>query len=256
MSFFSITQPAKTSVINGDCFDVMDDMIKNKEQYSLVIADPPYFLSNDGLTAYKGRFANVNKGEWDKSKGLELNHEFNKEWLSRCKKLLSPRGSIWVTGTFHNIYSVGFAMQELGFHILNNITWVKPSPPPNLSCRTFTHSTETILWAKADKKTRYIFNYDDMTLENDYLQMKDVWEFKPPSMEEKSEGKHPTQKPIALFDRIVRASVRENATVLDPFLGSGTTSIACLMNNINSVGIEQDIEYCELAKKRITKFVT
>lgn len=256
MEYFSIDKPATAKIINGDCLEVMDEMIKNKEQYSLVIADPPYFLSNDGLGVHSGEYSVVNKGNWDKSKGVFLNHEFNKSWLLRCKKLLSPRGSLWVSGTMHNIFSIGLALQELGFVILNNITWVKTNPPPNLSCRTFTHSTETIIWAKPKKKTRYIFNYDDMVVENDYVQMKDVWSFASPNKDEKTEGYHPTQKPIALYDRIVRASTRENATVLDPFLGSGTTSLACLVNNINSVGIEQDIKYCEIAKKRITKFIS
>src|SRR6202158_1851405 len=124
----------------------------------LVFADPPYFLSNGGITCHAGKMVSVNKGEWDKSRGPDANHDFNRAWLAACQRVLKPNGSIWVSGTAHVIHSVGFAMQQLGFKLLNDISWVKPNPPPNLSCRYFTHATDTIIWAAKEKKSRHTFH--------------------------------------------------------------------------------------------------
>ena len=145
---------------------------------SVLWTDPPYLLSNDGVTCVAGRMVPVNKGEWDRSQGLELDHAFNRNWLRECSRVLKPAGTIWVTGTLHVYLSVGMAMLEEGFRILNDIVWEKPNPPPNLACRCFTHSTETILWAtKASKKSkaRYTLNYDSMRREAGGKQMKNVW---------------------------------------------------------------------------------
>ena len=142
-------------------------------------------------------------------------------------------------------------MQELEMKILNNVTWQKPNPPPHLAGRYFTHSTETLLWARINEKAKHKYNYELMKEENGGKQMKDVWTFTAPKKSEKSEGKHPTQKPLVLLDRIIRASTDEGATILDPFLGSGTTSVAAVLTGRNSVGIEQDEEYCELARKEL-----
>ena len=250
-SFYRITKPNLTKVIHGDCFTAMDELIKKGMKFDMIFADPPYFLSNGGITCHSGKMVSVDKGSWDKSQGQELNHEFNIEWLRRCQELLSNQGTIWVSGTMHIIYSVGFAMQQLEMKILNNITWQKPNPPPNLSGRYFTHSTETLLWAKKNEKAKHKFNYSEMKEINNGKQMKDVWSFLPAGKSEKTLGKHPTQKPIALLERIINASTKKGDTVLDPFLGSGTTSVAALMNERNSIGIEQEIKYCELSKLRI-----
>ncbi|MFZ4764940.1 MAG: DNA-methyltransferase, partial [Roseimicrobium sp.] len=147
---------------HGNCLEFMDEAAKKfpRGVFDMIFADPPYFLSNGGITCQNGRMVKVDKGDWDKSRGEELNHEFNLEWLRRCQRLLRPDGSIWVTGTHHVIFSVGHAMQQLGFKLLNAITWEKPNPPPNLSCRYFTHSTETVLWAARDAKAKHTFHYN------------------------------------------------------------------------------------------------
>ena len=133
----------------GDCLELL--ALIPESTVDLIFADPPYFLSNGGITCHAGRMVSVNKGDWDKSKGPDANHEFNRAWLAACQRVLKPNGSIWVSGTAHVIHSVGFAMQQLGFKLLNDISWVKPNPPPNLSCRYFTHATETIIWAARTK---------------------------------------------------------------------------------------------------------
>jgi site-specific DNA-methyltransferase (adenine-specific) len=145
----------------------------------LIFVDPPYFLSNGGITCHAGKMVSVHKGDWDKSRGPDANHEFNRAWLSASQRVLKPNGSIWVSGTAHVIHSVGFAMQQLGFKLLNDISWVKPNPPPNLSCRYFTHATETIIWAAKNAKSRHTFNYKHLKEINRGKQMKSVWEIKP-----------------------------------------------------------------------------
>ena len=169
----------------------------------VIFADPPYFLSNGGITCHAGKMVKVDKGEWDKSMGPRRNHEFNFDWLMRCQRVLKPNGTIWVSGTSHAIHSVGFAMQELGYKILNDVTWVKPNPPPNLSCRYLTHATETIIWAAKSAKSKHYYDYAQMKEIAGGKQMKSVWELPPPRREEKKHGKHPTQKPIALLKRIL-----------------------------------------------------
>ena len=150
-------------------------------RFDAIFADPPYFLSNGGITCHAGKMVKVDKGDWDVSRGPELNHEFNTEWLRRCQRVLKPNGTIWVTGTHHVIFSIGYALQQLGFKILNDIAWEKPNPPPNLSCRYFTHSTETVLWAAKNEKSKHVFNYQEMRRVTG-KQMKTVWrknEFEP-----------------------------------------------------------------------------
>ncbi len=203
-------------IYHGDCLDILAKIPESS--VDLVFADPPYFLSNGGITCHAGRMVSVNKGDWDKSRGPDSNHEFNRAWLAACQRVLKPNGSIWVSGTAHVIHSVGFAMQQLGFKLLNDISWVKPNPPPNLSCRYFTHSTETIIWAAKNAKSRHTFNYKLMKEINRGKQMKSVWEIRPPESWEKKFGKHPTQKPVALLERILLASTNEGDLVLDPFL--------------------------------------
>jgi site-specific DNA-methyltransferase (adenine-specific) len=193
----------------------------------------------------------VNKGEWDKSRGPDLNHEFNRSWLAACQRVLKPNGAIWVSGTAHVIHSVGFAMQQLGFKLLNDISWVKPNPPPNLSCRYFTHATETIIWAAKDKKSRHTFNYKLMKETNRGKQMKSVWEIKPPETWEKKFGKHPTQKPVALLERILLASTNEGDLVLDPFLGGGTTLLTAFRLRRHAIGCELSLDYITLSIRRL-----
>jgi site-specific DNA-methyltransferase (adenine-specific) len=263
-AFLSATKPQPTilsiawkstdehsRLYHGDSLQLMASL--PAESVDCIWTDPPYNLSNDGITCVAGRMVKVNKGEWDRSKGVELDHEFNTAWLAACYRLLRPAGTIWVSGTVHVYPSVGFAMQELGFRILNDIIWEKPAPPPNLGCRCFTHSTELILWAtKAKKgKDKYTFNYDVMKAENGGKQMKSVWRMPAPGKEEKRYGKHPTQKPIALVARCLRASTNEDDLVFDPFSGSATTGVASLILNRRFVGCEMDEKYLAIATRRL-----
>jgi len=226
-------------------------LLFEEEKADMIFADPPYFLSNGGITCHSGRMVSVNKGEWDVSKGAEENHKFNLEWLTICKDALTKNGTIWITGTSHVIFSVGYALQQLNYKILNDIIWEKTNPPPNLSCRYFTHSTEIVLWAARDKKSKHYFNYQLMKKMNNGRQMKNVWRINAPSKKEKAYGKHPTQKPVELLIRIILASTKKGDLILDPFCGSGTTGVAAIQLKRRFIGIEKEEKYLKLAKKRI-----
>jgi hypothetical protein len=178
-------------------------------------------------------------------------HTFNREWLTLCRRALKPDGSLWVSGTLHNIFSVGYALQTLGFKILNDIAWYKVNPPPNLACRYFTHATETLLWARKTPHSRHTFHYADMKAENGGKQMQSLWSIQPPTRWEKRHGKHPTQKPEALLERIVRAASRPGDLVLDPFCGSGTTGVACARLGRRFIGMDRELDYLTLARLRI-----
>lgn len=238
---------------HANCIEFMDILIGKypEGRFDMIFADPPYFLSNGGITCHAGKMVKVDKGQWDKSNGPELNHEFNKTWLARCQKLLKPNGTIWVSGTHHVIHSIGYAMQQLGVKILNDITWEKPNPPPNLSCRYFTHSTETIIWAAKNDKSKHYFNYDEMREINNGKQMKSVWILPAPNGDEKEFGKHPTQKPVKLLKRIILASTNEGDLVFDPFSGSSTTGVAAINLKRKFVGCELEAEFLSLSSKRL-----
>lgn len=219
-------------------------------KFDMIFADPPYFLSNGGISVQSGKQVSVNKGDWDKSQGFEKDNDFNKQWLSLCREKLTDDGTIWVSGTFHNIFSVAQSMTELGYKILNCITWQKSNPPPNLSCRFFTHSTEFILWAKKSNKSKHYFNYELMKEINGGTQMRDVWTLPAIAKWEKSCGKHPTQKPLPLLARIILASTRESDWILDPFSGSSTTGIAATILGRRFLGIERETEFLEISRNR------
>jgi site-specific DNA-methyltransferase (adenine-specific) len=219
-----------------------------------VWTDPPYFLSNGGTTCVAGRRRSVDKGQWDRSRGTTDDYRYTLAWLRECQRVLAPAGAIWVSGTLHVYLMVGMALQELGFRILNDIVWEKPNPPPNLGCRCFTHATEIILWAtKAAKGThhRHVFNYAEMKAANGGRQMKNVWRFSAPGAEEKREGRHPTQKPLALIERCLLAGTRPGDLVLDPFAGSGSTGVAALRLGRRFLGCEVDPRYARIAARRL-----
>jgi len=230
--------------------------IKKFEDKSIdmIFADPPYFLSGNGITCSGGKMVSVNKGEWDKTLSIKEKHKFNKKWIKECYRILKDNGTIWISGTLHNIYSIGMALEEEGFKIINNITWQKTNPPPNLACKTFTHSTETILWARKDlKNVKYTFNYTLMKEINNNKQMKDVWTTSLTKPSEKKCGKHPTQKPLEILDRIILASTKEGDLILDPFCGSSTTGISAVGLNRSYIGIDNEKKYIELSIRRYKK---
>ena len=242
---------------HANCIEFMDMLISKypKGKFDMIFADPPYFLSNGGITCHAGKMVKVDKGQWDKSSGPEMNHEFNLAWLSRCQRILKSNGTIWVSGTHHVIHSVGYAMQQLGMKILNDIAWEKPNPPPNLSCRYFTHSTETIIWAAKSEKSKHCFNYSKMREINKGKQMKTVWSFTAPNGEEKEFGKHPTQKPVALLERSILASTNEGDLIFDPFSGSSTTGVAAINTHRKFVGTELESEFINLSIARLKRAI-
>ncbi|MFN8138956.1 MAG: site-specific DNA-methyltransferase [Fimbriimonadales bacterium] len=243
---------AGISLYRGDTLAMLEK--SRSEQFDMIFADPPYFLSNNGITCQAGKMVSVNKGKWDKAATYHEVHEFNLRWLKECHRLLKPNGTIWVSGTSHNIYSIGHAMRELGYKILNDIAWYKVNPPPNLSCRYFTHATETVLWARKSEKAKHVFNYDVMRGIGDPTpgkQMQSLWKILPPTTFEKRYSKHPTQKPERLLDRIVLASTNPGDLVLDPFLGSGTTGVSCAKHGRRFIGFEIEDSYLENAARRL-----
>jgi len=239
---------------NEDCLKILEQLPENS--VDMIFADPPYNLSNGGFSVHAGKRVSVNKGIWDKSNGLEKDFEFHSKWILACKKALKPNGTIWISGTYHSIYKCGFALQSSGLHILNDIAWYKPNASPNLSCRYFTASHETLLWARKDKKGKHQFNYQVMRkwatdlIHRTEKQMRSVWAINTPAPWEKKFGKHPTQKPIELLKRIISASTKEGDVILDPFTGSSTTGLAAILNNRKFIGIDTEKNYLELSKKR------
>lgn len=239
----------------GDCIKTMKSF--DEKSVDVIFADPPYFLSSGGISCHSGKQVSVNKAEWDETITPSEKLSFNRKWLKECRRVLKDDGTIWISGTFHNIYSVGVALELEGYSIINNITWQKPNPAPNLACRCFTNSTETILWARKispkGKKGKHYFDYKLMKELNDGKQMKDVWLLNLPKKDEKEFGKHPTQKPISVLERILLASSKEGDFVMDPFNGSGTTGVVATMLKRNYIGIDTSKEYLDLTIKRYEK---
>jgi site-specific DNA-methyltransferase (adenine-specific) len=241
-----------------------DDSIKflNKlpeNSVDMVFADPPYNLSNGGFTVHAGKRVSVNKGDWDVSKGFLEDFEFHLSWIEACKKVLKPEGSIWISGTYHSIYACGYALQLAGFKILNDIAWYKPNASPNLSGRYFTASHETLLWARKDPKAKHTYNYQDMKNgnwhESDFIkregkQMRSVWSINTPKPGEKKFGRHPTQKPMALLQRVILSSTKPGDIVIDPFTGSSTTGLVAVANKRKFIGIDLEKQYLDLSVKR------
>ena len=254
--FYQENSPA-VALYKGDCIDLLQ-RVKTKS-IDMIFADPPYNLSNGGFSVHAGKRVSVDKGDWDKSKGLDKDFEFHFNWIKECRRVLKDNGTIWISGTYHSIYQCGFALQKLKYHMLNDISWYKPNAAPNLACRMFAASHETLIWARKDKKAKHYFDYKAMKtgsfpkdkMKNKDKQMRSVWSISTPQKSEKINGKHPTQKPLELLERIVIASTKKNAVVLDPFAGSSTTGIATYKNGRKFIGFELEKEYLDLSKKRI-----
>jgi site-specific DNA-methyltransferase (adenine-specific) len=236
-------------LILDDCVNAMNAM--PEKSVDMIFADPPYNLSNDGYTVHAGKRVSVNKGDWDKSKGVEEDFEFHYKWIEACKRVLKDDGTIWISGTYHSIYACGYALNLQGFRVLNDIAWYKPNAAPNLGRRMFTASHETIIWASKSNRSRHTFNYDEMReggfpsdlLKNPGKQMRSVWSIITPKACEKRHGKHPTQKPEALLERIVLSSTNKGDAVLDPFCGSGTTGVVAVRYGRRFIGLDLSEEY-------------
>ena len=235
------------TLIQGDCVNTLS---KFSFGFDMVFADPPYFLSDGGISYQSGRVVCVDKGEWDKPVPPEEMDAFNLKWLSACREHMKDNATIWISGTHHNIFSVQQQLLKLGFKILNVITWAKTNPPPNISCRYSTHSTEFIIWARKSQKIPHYFNYELMKHLNGDKQMTDVWPLPAIRRWEKSCGKHPTQKPISLLARLIQASTQPNAWILDPFNGSGTTGIAASLLHRRYLGLETEEAFLAMSKAR------
>lgn len=235
------------TLLKGDCVELLKSF---NFQFDMIFADPPYHLSNGGISVQSGRMVSVNKGDWDKSNGYEADYQFDKEWIKACRDKLKSNGTIWISGTYHNIFSVARCLAELGFKILNCITWEKTNPPPNLSCKYFTYSAEYILWARKEPKVPHFFNYELMKEINGGTQMRDVWRLPAIAPWEKSCGKHPTQKPLCVLSRIIQASTMSGAWILDPFTGASTTGIAANLLDRRFLGIDNCEKFLELSKAR------
>lgn len=249
---FYKSQDRNFTLLKGDCIELLNSF---EFKFDMIFADPPYHLSNDGISIQSGKMVSVNKGDWDKSHGADVDYNFNKEWLSACRNKLKDNGTIWVSGTYHNIFSIARCLTELGFKILNCVTWVKTNPPPNISCRYFTHSAEYILWARKERKIPHYYNYELMKEINGGTQMRDVWNLPAIAKWEKSCGKHPTQKPLCVLSRVIQASTERGAWILDPFTGSSTTGIAANLLGRRFLGIDKDEDFLQISKARKEEIV-
>lgn len=234
-------------LLHGDTMEILSQF---NHKFDMVFADPPYFLSNNGLTIENGQIVSVNKGKWDKSEGFDFINNFNRQWLTLIREKMKDNATIWISGTMHNIFSVGQILSELDFKILNVITWQKTNPPPNFSCRFFTHSAEQIIWARKNPKVPHYFNYELMKELNDGKQMKDVWKLPAIAPWEKYCKKHPTQKPLSVLTRIILASTKQGAWILDPYTGSSTTGIAANLVERKFLGVDLEKDYLEISKCR------
>jgi len=240
----------------ANCLELMSSL--KEDSVDMIFADPPYFLSSGSFTCQNGKMVSVKKADWDLSNGTKKNFEFHLAWTKACHRILKPSGTIWISGTYHSIYQCGFALEINKFHLLNDIAWFKPNASPNLSCRFFTASHETLLWARKDEKAKHTFNYKAMKngdwpedqLKKTGLQMRSVWSINTPRPAEKQFGKHPTQKPLDLLKRIVLASTNKGDLILDPFAGSSTTGLATYLYGRKYIGIDIEKQYLDLSVKR------
>ena len=244
------------ALYKGDCLEVLKSLPEGS--VDMIFADPPYNLSNGGFSVRSGKQVDVHKGDWDKSSGVEKDFAFHLNWIKACHRVLKAEGTIWISGTYHSIYQCGFALQKLGYRILNDIAWYKPNAPPNIGCRCFAASHETLIWACKTVKGKYNFNYKDMKFGSwgkDFIkkpekQMRSVWAINTTPVSEKTAGKHPTQKPLSLLNRILLASTKKGDLVLDPFTGSSSTGIASHNLKRSFIGIDKNRQFLNLSIKR------
>ena len=235
------------TLYNGDSMELIGFINKKVD---MIFADPPYFLSKNISTCINGTWKSFEKGEWDRVTSQENINAFNKKWLSACRNVLKEDGTIFVTGTYHNIFSVEKCLDELGFKIINIIVWQKPDPPVTLSDKRFNFCAEYLIWATRRSCKDYTFNMDTLMKINGDVQMQDVWKLSAASAWEKQNGKHPTQKPLRLLYRAILASTNIGDRILDPFAGSSTTGIAANLMGRQYVGIDESKDFLNLSIKR------
>lgn len=257
-----IFQSPAATLYHGDAVDTLNSL--DASSVDLVFADPPYKLSNGGITCHSGKRVCVDKAEWDVSVGIKEDFNFHMSWINACRRILKPNGTIWISGTYHNIFSCGYALQVQGWHLINDIIWYKRNASPNLSCRMFTASHETLIWAKLNKHSKHYFDYEAMKYgdwHKDMLKVKDkqmrsVWSINGALKDEKIFGRHPTQKPLMLMKRIILASCPLSGVVLDPFCGSGSSGVASLALKRRFIGIDSNLDYlADLAVPRLSSLI-
>ena len=247
-------QRLATRIIQGDCLKILPQLPDNSAD--LIFADPPYNMQLKGkLFRPNGTEVSGVDDDWDKFSSFAEYDDFCRLWLTECQRILKPTSSIWVIGSYHNIFRIGKLMQDIGFWMLNDVIWHKTNPMPNFAGVRLTNATETLLWAKKSEKSRYTFNNKILKEHNEGKQMPNVWRFPLCRGKERlvgADGKklHSTQKPLALLERIILGTSNEGDVVLDPFAGSGTTLEAAKILNRESVGIERDGKYVEAIKVR------
>lgn len=244
------------SIIKGDCVAALEAL--PDKSVDVIFADPPYNLQLGGaLHRPDQSLVDACDDEWDQFASFEAYDAFTRAWLLACRRVLKPTGTIWVIGSYHNIFRVGATLQDLNFWILNDIVWRKTNPMPNFKGRRFQNAHETMIWASPDPKAKgYTFNYDAMKAANDDVQMRSDWLFPICSGGERLKGDdgkkvHPTQKPEALLARVIMASTKPGDIVLDPFFGSGTTGAVAKRLGRHFVGIEREQDYIDAASARI-----
>ena len=241
-------------IIQGDCIKVLKTL--PDESIDLVFADPPYNLQlkKELVRPDNSKVSAVND-DWDKFESFGKYDEFTERWLFQCKRVLKPNGSIWVIGSYHNIFRLGKIIQDLGFWILNDIIWRKTNPMPNFKGTRFTNAHETLIWAGKSQKSKYTFNYDSMKSLNEDIQMRSDWCISICSgrerLKENGVKLHSTQKPESLLTRIILASSNQGDIILDPFLGSGTTAVVAKKYNRRWIGIEKEDRYIVHSQRRI-----
>ncbi|HUC60796.1 MAG TPA: site-specific DNA-methyltransferase [Alphaproteobacteria bacterium] len=245
----------RNQILVGDCVELMGWLAAGS--VDMVFADPPYNLqlAGDLHRPNNSRVDGV-EAEWDKFRDLAAYDSFTRAWLKAARRALKPDGTLWVIGTYHNIFRVGSILQDLGFWVLNDVTWRKTNPMPNFRGRRFTNAHETLIWAARSAESRYTFNYESMKALNDELQMRSDWLIPLCTGAERlkdSDGKkaHPTQKPEALLHRCILAATKPGELVVDPFFGTGTTGAVARRLGRDYIGFERDADYAQLARARI-----
>ena len=243
-------------IIQGECLKVMSSL--PSASVDMIFADPPYNLQLNGELLRPNNKSTVDgvDDEWDHFKNFSAYDEFTKSWLGEARRLLKPEGTLWVIGSYHNIFRVGKILQDLGYWILNDVIWRKTNPMPNFRGRRFTNAHETLIWCSRGKNSQYLFNYEAMKSLNDDLQMRSDWLLPLCTGSErlKKDGKkaHPTQKPESLLHRAILASTKLDDVVFDPFFGTGTTGSVAKKLGRRYIGIERNSEYIALAQERLS----